>query len=54
MIIYNIKTDKTFYLDTNTKKIYSVCNIDDNNIIFSSSSFIYICNYNIINEKYTH
>jgi len=49
VIIYDMETDETFYLNTNLNKIYSVCNIDDNNIIISSSSSIYIYNYNVIN-----
>jgi len=51
IIIYDMNTDKTFYLNTHLNKIHSILHIDNNNIIISSSLSIHIYNYNIMGEN---
>jgi len=51
VIIYDMKTNETFHLITNLKNIYSIRNIDDDNIIIGTFLGIYIYSYNIINGK---
>jgi len=51
IIIYDIKTNNTYYLNTNLNFVKSICNIDDNNIIVATLSGLYIYNYNIINGQ---
>jgi len=51
IIIYDMKTKETFYLDTKLKTMHLICNIDDNNIMVGTLSGIYFYNYNIINKK---
>jgi len=51
IIIYNIKTNEIFYLNTDLDSANSICNIRNNIIIMGTRRGLYIYKYNIVDKK---